>query len=74
MKAHHDDECAYEALPWEAKLNCDFDSQAAAAHTCDCCRGNRPTDYILPPGHSATLHIEDPYDTTHVPMAIRNAA
>jgi hypothetical protein len=74
VKAHQDNDCAYEDFSWKAKLNCDCDHQATMVPTYTQCLGSPAQAYQLPPGHSASLQIRNTVVTTNMPTAIRNMA
>ena len=67
VKAHQDDDCPYDLLPWQAKLNVDCDLQAAQVRRCTTCKGVSRS-YTLPPGHKATLQIGTTYIISHSVM------
>ena len=74
MNSHHDDECAFDQLPWQARLNCDCDQQAALVRDCYTYVQAKKISYKLPLGHSATLEIGNTFITKHLPLAVRNEA
>ena len=76
VKSHQDDGMEYSDLPWwEAKLNVDCDALlAASVQTCTKCNNNKTITYRLPPGHWATLLLNQTWITSHLPTAIKEAS
>ena len=56
VKSHLDDDVDYEELPWEAQLNIDCDQLAALTRSCSLCN-KKPSKYLRPPSHGASLQI-----------------
>ena len=71
VKSHQDDAMEYIDLPWEAKLKVACDALAASVRTCTQCNHNKTTKYRLPPGHRATLLLNQTWVTSHLPTTIK---
>ena len=74
VKSHQDDVMEYIDLPWEAKLKVACDALAASVQTCTKCNHNKTTKYRLPPGHRATLLLNQTWIKSHLPTAIKEAS
>ena len=76
LNSHQDDNVEYQHLPWEAELNCDFDSLAGKAPRFNffLCNQSTIASYILPPGHGATLCLEEMWVTSHLPTVLREVS
>jgi hypothetical protein len=74
IKSHQDDSRDYNDLPWQAKLNCDYDQMAGVSHRFKICRDTLHKRYDLPTGHIASLEIDGHIITSHVVTAIKEAS
>jgi hypothetical protein len=74
VKSHQDQDTDFNALPWQAKLNCECDDLAETCHNCPGCKIRGHRHYSLPSGHGVSLSIDGIYITAHMAKAIKEAS